>query len=98
MPAGALLGALPGCGGAIVAVTQFTRGTMSFGSVVATLTSTMGDALFLLLAREPVTAGLVAGIGAIAGIVTGYLVDAAHGPGFLQPGADRTVRGPRPSA
>jgi hypothetical protein len=45
VPAGALLGGLPGCGGAIVAVTQFTRGRISFGGVVATLTTTMGDAV-----------------------------------------------------
>ena len=85
VPAGAALGALPGCGGAIVAITQFTRGTLSFGGVVATLTSTMGDAMFLLLAREPSTAMLVLSVSAGAGIVTGYAVDAIHGPRFLQP-------------
>jgi len=84
VPAGALLGALPGCGGAIVAVTQFTRGSLTFGGVVATLTSTMGDAMFLLLASEPSTAGLVAAVGIIAGVISGYLVDAIHGPRFLQ--------------
>lgn len=84
VPAGALLGALPGCGGAIVAVTQFTRGRLSFGGVVATLTSTMGDPMFLLLAREPATAGVVAVVGVVAGVVTGYVVDAIHGPRFMQ--------------
>ena len=84
VPAGALLGALPGCGGAIVAVTQFTRGTMSFGGVVATLTSTMGDAMFLLLAREPLSAFTVLSVSMLAGIVTGYLVDALHGQRFMQ--------------
>ena len=29
------LGALPGCGGAIIVMTQYTRGKISFGSVVA---------------------------------------------------------------
>lgn len=95
VPAGALLGALPGCGGAIVAVTQFTRGTLSFGGVVATLTSTMGDAMFILLAREPQTAGLVFVIGMIAGIVTGYVVDAIHGPRFMQPDSAAVGNGPR---
>jgi len=85
VPAGALLGALPGCGGAIVAVTQFTRGTLSFGGVVATLTSTMGDAMFLLLAREPQTAVLVAVVGIVAGTLSGYVVDWIHGPRYLQP-------------
>ena len=84
VPAGALLGALPGCGGAIVAVTQFSRGSLSFGAMVATLTSTMGDAMFLLLARDPQSALLVAGVGVVAGIATGYAVDAIHGPRFLR--------------
>jgi len=30
----ALLGALPGCGGAIIVVTQFTKGQASFGAIV----------------------------------------------------------------
>lgn len=85
VPTGALLGGLPGCGGAIVAVTQFSRGRLSFGGVVATLTSTMGDAMFLLLAREPMTAVIVFIISGTAGIITGYIVDAIHGEGFLQP-------------
>ena len=65
-------------------MTQFTRGNLSFGSVVATLTSTMGDAMFLLLAREPATAGMVLAISTIAGIATGYVVDGMHGPRFMQ--------------
>ena len=48
-----VLGALPGCGGAIVVVTQYIQGRVSFGSLVAVLTSTMGDAAFLLLSKEP---------------------------------------------
>ena len=85
VPAGAVLGGLPGCGGAIVAVTQFSRGNLSFGGVVATLTSTMGDAMFLLLAREPATAGAVFIISLAAGIAAGYIVDAIHGPRFMLP-------------
>lgn len=84
VPAGALLGAMPGCGGAIVAVTQFTRGTMSFGGVVATLTSTMGDAIFLLLAREPQSALTVLTLSTLAGIAMGFIVDALHGQCFMQ--------------
>ena len=85
VPAGILLGAFPGCGGAIVAVTQFTRGHLSFGGVVATLVATMGDAMFLLLARVPATAGTVLLISALMGLLTGYTVDALHGPDFLRP-------------
>ena len=46
VPVAAALGALPGCGGAIIVVTQYVTGRLSFGSVVAVLTATMGDAAF----------------------------------------------------
>jgi len=85
VPAGAALGAFPGCGGAIVAVTQFTRGHMSFGGLVATLIATAGDAMFLLIAAEPATAGLVIGLSLAVGIAFGYGLDALHGPDFLRP-------------
>ncbi len=84
VPVAAILGALPGCGTAIIVVTRFVNGHMSFGSLVAVLISTMGDAAFLLLAREPQTALLVYAISLVAGIVTGYLVDACHGRDYLR--------------
>lgn len=80
----AILGALPGCGGAIIVVTQYTRGYVSFGSVVAVLIATMGDAAFLLLAREPATAGLIFGLSLVTGWATGYAVDRIHGSDFLR--------------
>ncbi len=85
VPVATLLGAFPGCGGAIIAVTQYTRGYMSFGAVVATLTSTMGDAMFLLLARDPDTAIWVLGVSMPVAVLTGYAVDALHGRDFLRP-------------
>jgi len=85
VPAATLLGAFPGCGGAIVAVTQYTRGHLSFGAVVATLTATMGDAMFLLLAREPQTAVGVLAISMVLGVITGYAIDAIHGRDFMRP-------------
>ncbi|MET0069678.1 MAG: putative manganese transporter [Candidatus Thiodiazotropha sp.] len=85
VPAGALLGAFPGCGGAIVAMTQYTRGYLSFGGVVATLTATMGDAMFLLLASEPMTGVGVLVMGVVLGTLSGYLIDAIHGDGFMRP-------------
>ena len=81
----ALLGALPGCGGAIVVVTQFTRGYASFGALISVLVATMGDAAFLLIAREPSTALLVIGIGLTVGTATGMIVDRIHSEGFLRP-------------
>ena len=52
VPIAAALGSLPGCGGAIIVMTQYVRGRLSFGAVVAVLTSTMGDAAFWLCCRR----------------------------------------------
>lgn len=84
IPIAAFMGALPGCGGAIVVMTQYVAGRLGFGSVVAVLTSTMGDAAFLLLAQEPKTAALVYGISLIVGIGFGYIVQAIHGKDFMR--------------
>lgn len=81
----AALGATPGCGGAIIVVTQFTKGTISFGSVVSVLIATMGDAAFLLIAREPLTAVLVLGLSMVVGTISGWVVDAVHGRDFMRP-------------
>ena len=81
----ALLGALPGCGGAIIVVTRYVSGSLSFGSVLATLTATMGDAAFLLIAREPTTGLFIMGLGLFVGTITGYAVDKIHGKDFLRP-------------
>lgn len=78
------LGALPGCGGAIIVLTQYVNGHISFGSVVAVLIATMGDAAFLLIAKEPMTALFVIVVSVIAGIITGVVVDKVHGRDFLK--------------
>ncbi len=82
-PIAAALGALPGCGGAIIVVTQYTRGHVSFGSVVAVLIATMGDAAFLLLAREPLTGLGIMLLGFVVGTLSGWLVDHLHGRDFM---------------
>ena len=79
----AFLGAIPGCGGAIIVVTQYIQGRISFGSLVAVLTATMGDAAFLILAIEPTTGFLIFGIGIIAGSISGYIIDFIHGIKFM---------------
>ena len=79
-----LLGALPGCGGAIVVVTQYIQGRISFGSLVAVLTATMGDAAFLLLSAEPLTGLFIFGLGSFVGTISGYIVDKIHGVNYLQ--------------
>ncbi|RFF27471.1 hypothetical protein DZK25_08625 [Wenzhouxiangella sp. 15181] len=84
VPIAAFLGALPGCGGAIVVVTQYVNGHVGFGALIAVLTATMGDAAFLLLAREPTTGLIVFGMGMAVGSLSGYLLEAIHGRDFMR--------------
>ncbi|KFI13675.1 hypothetical protein F0223_01145 [Vibrio coralliilyticus] len=81
----ALLGALPGCGGAIIVTTQFVSGRVGFGAIVAVLTSTMGDAAFLLLASKPDIGLAVVALGVVVGSVSGWVVNAIHQDDFLRP-------------
>ena len=83
VPISAFLGALPGCGGAIIVVTQYIQGRIGFGSLVAVLTATMGDAAFLILALEPSTGALIFCLGIIVGTMSGYIVDMIHGNNYL---------------
>ncbi|WP_426369389.1 putative manganese transporter [Pseudocolwellia sp. HL-MZ7] len=78
------MGVLPGCGGAIVVITQYVSGQMGFGSVAAALTSTMGDAAFLLLAAEPLTGTGIVILCFFVGIASGLIVNKIHGPDFLR--------------
>ncbi len=84
VPVAAALGALPGCGGAIIVVTHYVTGRLSFGSVVAVLTATMGDAAFLLIAKEPMTGLAIIGLGFVVGTLTGWIINAIHGSDFLR--------------
>ena len=84
VPVAAGLGALPGCGGAIIVVTQYVTGRLSFGGVVAALTATMGDAAFLLIAREPITGLSMIVVGFTVGTLSGWIINAIHGGDFLR--------------
>ena len=84
VPISTFLGALPGCGGAIIIVTQFVQGRISFGSLVAVLTATMGDAAFLLLSQSPKDGILIFMITCVTGITTGYIVDYFHNENYLK--------------
>ena len=84
VPVAAALGALPGCGGAIIVVTQYVTGRLSFGSVVAVLTATMGDAAFLLIAQEPLTGLAIIVMGFVVGTLSGWVINAIHGGDFLR--------------
>ncbi len=79
VPMAALLGATPGCGGAVVVVAAYSTGHVRFGAVVATLTATMGDAAFLLIATRPDAALVVLPLSFVVGILTGWIVDALPG-------------------
>ena len=73
IPICAFLGAIPGCGGAIMVMSLFTRGVVSFGTVLAALISTMGDAAFLLIAVKPEAALIILPVTFVVGIVSGYI-------------------------
>ena len=74
---GALLGVTPGCGGAILASGLYLKGRASYGTAVAALTATMGDASFVLLAVDPALGLAVHAMLLVVGTATGYAVDAA---------------------
>ncbi len=86
-----LLGALPGCGGAIVVTTQYISGKVGFGSIVAVLTATMGDAAFLLIAAQPKVGFGVMALGVVVGAVSGIIVNALHEDDFLRPEAQEII-------
>ena len=75
VPLAALLGATPGCGGAVVVVAAYSSGNVGFGAMVATLTATMGDAAFLLIATRPDAAAVVLPLSFIVGVLSGWIVD-----------------------
>ena len=72
---GALLGLTPGCGGAILVMPLFFKGSVSFGTVVATLVSTTGDAAFVLITAMPLQYIQISVISFVVAIITGYIVD-----------------------
>ncbi|MBT3777153.1 MAG: arsenic efflux protein [Pelagibacteraceae bacterium] len=88
VPIASFLGAIPGCGGAIIVVTQYIQGRISFGSLVAVLSATMGDAAFLILAMEPLTGLLIFILGIFVGTISGYVVDLIHGRSFMMTNSD----------
>ena len=78
---GALMGITPGCGGAIVMMPMYARGYVTYGTVIATLIATLGDAAFVLIGVAITDSSFIAPVIAvhlislIVGISWGYLVD-----------------------
>lgn len=93
----AALGSLPGCGGAIIVVTRYVSGNLSFGSLLATLTATMGDAAFLLIAKEPLTGMIIIALSFFVGTLTGLITDLIHGPDFMRPKHEESAKDLQPN-
>ena len=75
VPIASIMGATPGCGGAVVVVAAYSSGHVSFGAVVAALTATMGDAAFLLIATRPDAAAVILPLSFAVGILSGWVID-----------------------
>lgn len=75
VPLASLMGAMPGCGGAVIVVAAYSSGSVSMGAVVAALTATMGDAAFLLIAKRPDVAAILLPTSFCVGIISGYIID-----------------------
>ena len=78
---GAMMGLTPGCGGAIIVMPMYARGYVTYGTVIATLIATLGDAAFVLIGAvfqdssflTPVI--VVHSTSFVVGVFWGYLVD-----------------------
>jgi len=71
---GAVLGVIPGCGGAIAVVSLYGSGTVRFGTVLAALIATAGDSAFVLLAVAPRVALLTYGVAFLTAVAVGLAV------------------------
>jgi len=72
---GSLLGLSPGCGGAIFVMPLYLKGSVTFGTVIATLIATMGDSAFVLMSTLPKEYLLVSAVSIVVAIASGYIVD-----------------------
>ncbi|MGL4740053.1 MAG: putative manganese transporter [Sarcina sp.] len=72
---GAFLGLTPGCGGAILVMPLFIKGTVSYGTVIATLIATMGDSAFVIMTTRPLDYLSISFWSYIIGVIVGYIVD-----------------------
>ena len=66
----------PGCGGAIIVMALYSRGAVSYGTAIAALVATMGDASWVLLAGDPWLTLQLKALLLVVGAVSGYVVDA----------------------
>ncbi|WP_024621409.1 putative manganese transporter [Metaclostridioides mangenotii] len=72
---GALIGAIPGCGGTLAIVPLYISGNLSFGTIIASLIASLGDAAFVLISANFKLFIFITILTTITGIITGYIVD-----------------------
>ncbi|MDR1773563.1 MAG: putative manganese transporter [Clostridioides sp.] len=72
---GALMGAIPGCGGTIALVPLYMKGSLSYGTILSSLIASLGDAAFVLMSSDIKLFLYITILLVITGVVTGYLVD-----------------------
>ena len=80
---GSFLGAIPGCGATIVVASLYKNKNISFGGLLATFISTLGEGSFVLLgaSNEASVAGnlkayvIITIFGIVAGVIFGYFFD-----------------------
>ena len=80
---GSFLGAIPGCGATIVVASLYKNKNISFGGLLATFISTLGEGSFVLLgaSNEASVAGnikayiIITIFGIVSGVVFGYFFD-----------------------
>lgn len=70
-----LLGATPGCLGAFSVVALYSHRVISFGSLVAAMIATSGDAAFVMFAMFPFKALFLTILLFVIGLVSGFLTD-----------------------
>ena len=72
---GALMGVIPGCGGGLILIPLYLEGSVSFGCIIASLISTLGDSSFVLISSDIRMYIKITIICFITGIILGYIVD-----------------------
>ena len=71
---GALLGAIPGCSGAISSSIMYSKSKITFGVLVASLIATMGDGAFLLISTRPKEFLIITAITFTLAVIVGTII------------------------
>ncbi len=90
---GAFIGLTPGCGGAIFVMPLYLKGSVSFGTVVATLIATAGDSAFVMISALPLHYLVISALSFVVAAATGYIVDHYRIGRRSLPAAETTTRG-----